>query len=115
MHSKIDLAATASLLANQNHVSVRKLFRLQKNPWLLSCSHFCNKEVLLTVIPKSSVNITEEDIPGCKSPTDTIASDAGYSAHATVKKLACASGYSTLVYDGRDIGVEDLQDDFQLD
>lgn len=72
-------------------------------------------EVLLTATPKSSVNITEEDIPGCKSLTDAIASDTGHSAHATVKKLACASRYSTLVYDGRDIGAEDLQDEFKLD
>lgn len=56
-----------------------------------------------------SVVITEEDITGCKSDIDAIAYVAGYCAHAAMRKLACASCSSTLVFEERDIEVEDLK------
>lgn len=53
--------------------------------------------------------ITEEGVTGCTSDIGAIAYVAGYCAHTAMKKLACTSCCSTLVFEDRDIEVEDLK------
>lgn len=104
------------LAGAQYHVPVRQIFESEKKLRLQKLLTIPQWKSSVDSDPEESpqqyersVVITEEDVTGCKSDIDAIAYVAGYCAHAAMKKLACALCCSTLVFEDRDIEVEDLK------
>lgn len=103
------------LAGAQYHISMRQVFECEKKLRL-------QKMLVLAPPPETSdegevdyeeqsvfnVLITEEDLESSQCDMPVIAYVAGYSAHATLKRMRCEACVELLGMDGRTLGVEDL-------